>query len=346
MEQQPKIEEVVDNEKLKNRTTLPFKEDKLGVYIELLETDVWIHKTNITTELAIEENSKKMNKTDKQLVPAEYHKYLDIFSEKKAHHFPKSRPWDHKIEMKEGFEPKSFKNYNLTLAEQIELDKFLKENLKKGYIQPSQLPMASLFFFVSKKDGKLRPCQDYWYLNDWMVKNSYPLPLISEIMDELKGTKYFTKLNVCLGYNNVQIRKGDERKAAFKTNKGLFEPTVMFFRMCNSPATFQAMMDDIFMTMIDNQLLIVYMDNILIFANMKEELEQITKLVLEKLQEHNLFLKAKKCEFCQPKIEYLGMIIEEERISMDAVKLGGIRDWPVPTTLKQTRSFLGFGNFY
>jgi Reverse transcriptase (RNA-dependent DNA polymerase) len=154
--------------------------------------------------------------------------------------------------MKEGFEPKSFKNYNLTLAEQIKLDKFLEENLEKGYIRPSQSPMASPFFFVSKKDGKLRPCQDYWYLNDWTLKNSYPLPLISEIMDKLKGAKYFTKLDVHWGYNNVQIRKGDEWKAAFKTNKGLFEPTVMFFGMCNSPATFQAMMDDIFITMIDN----------------------------------------------------------------------------------------------
>jgi hypothetical protein len=121
---------------------------------------------------------------------------------------------------------------------------------------------------------------------------------------------------------------------------------VMFFGMCNSPATFQAMMDNIFMTMIDNRLVIVYMDNILIFADTKEELERITKLVLKTLREHDLFLKAKKCKFCQTRIKYLGMIIEEGRISMNAVKLGGIRDWPVPTTLKQTQSFLGFGNFY
>jgi hypothetical protein len=127
----------------------------MRVYIELLETDVWIQKTNIAMELAIEENSQKTDKMDEQLVPAEYHKYLDIFSKEKAHHFPRTRPWDHKIKMKEGFEPKSFKNYNLTPAEQIKLDKFLKENLKKGYIQPSQSPMASPFFFVSKKDGKL-----------------------------------------------------------------------------------------------------------------------------------------------------------------------------------------------
>jgi hypothetical protein len=135
--------------------TLPLKENKMEVYIELLEMDVWIQKTNIAMELVIEENSKKMDKMDEQLVPAEYYKYLDIFSKEKTHRFPELRPWDHKIEVKEGFEPKLFKNYNLTPAEQIELDRFLKKNLKKGYIWPSQLPMASPFFFVSKKDGKL-----------------------------------------------------------------------------------------------------------------------------------------------------------------------------------------------
>jgi hypothetical protein len=141
-EQQPRIEEVKDIDESRNRTTLPMVENKLGVYIKLLETDVWICKTNITTELAIEENSKEQDKTDEQLVP-EYHEYLDIFSEEKAHRFPESRPWDHKIEMKEGFEPKSFKNYNLTPAEQLKLDKFLKENLEKGYIRRPAISIAN-----------------------------------------------------------------------------------------------------------------------------------------------------------------------------------------------------------
>jgi hypothetical protein len=92
--------------------------------------------------------------------------------------------------------------------------------------------MASPFFFV-KKDGKLRPCQDYQYLNDWTVKNAYPLPLISEIMDKIKGAKFFTKFDVRWGYNNVRIRTEDQWKAVFKMNQGLFEPTVMFFGMCN-----------------------------------------------------------------------------------------------------------------
>jgi Reverse transcriptase (RNA-dependent DNA polymerase) len=106
------------------------------------------------------------------------------------------------------------------------------------------------------------------------------------------------------------------------------------------------MMDDILMMMIVKQLVIVYMDDILIFADIEEELRRITKLVLEKLWEHDLFLKAKKCEFCKTKIKYLGIIIEQGKIAMDSVKLGEIRDWPTPATVKQVWSFLGFGNFY
>ena len=140
--------------------------------------------------------------------------------------------------MKDTFVLKSFKTYNLTLEEQVELDKFLKENLEKGYIQPSQSSMCSPFFFVGKKDGWLRPCQDYCYLNEHTVKNAYTLPLIGELLDKLKGAWRFTKLDIQWGYNNVWIQDGNQWKAAFKMNKGLFEPTVMFFGMCNSPATF------------------------------------------------------------------------------------------------------------
>ena len=155
MERQPKIEEIVDEEETRNHTKNPIKEDKNTILIELLEETAWINKTNIATELAIKENDKKEEKTDEEMVPKEFHEYLDIFSEEKAHRFPEPQPWDHKIKIKEGFEPKSFKNYNLTPVEQIKLDKFLKENLEKGYTRPSQSPMASPFFFVNKKDEKL-----------------------------------------------------------------------------------------------------------------------------------------------------------------------------------------------
>ena len=184
-----------------------------------------------------------------------------------------------------------------------------------------------------------------WYLNEWMIKNAYPLPLISELMDKIQGAKYFTKLNVRWGYNNIQIKDGDQWKAAFKTNQGLFEPTVMFFGMCNSPATFQSMMDTTFKDLINEGIIIIYMDNLFLFTKDLTSLEENTKRVLQWLMDNNLYLKPKKCEFARTKVEWLGMIIKENRISMDAGKLKGIRDWPTPTMVKEVRGFLGFGNF-
>ena len=208
--------------------------------------------------------------------------------------------------------------------------------------------MASPFFFVSKKDGRLRPTQDYRYLNNWTIKNAHPLPLISDIMDKIKasGAKYFTKFDIRWGYNNVRIKEGDQWKAAFKTNIGLFEPTVMFFGLCNSLATFQAMMNDILKDELNDGWVIVYMDDILIYSKTKEGLEEMTKRVLQRLHENDLYLKPAKCEFCKTRIEYLGLIIEEGKMSMDPGKLKGIREWPVPKNVKQVRSWLGFGNFY
>src|SRR6202522_785540 len=154
------IEEIDDEEEFKTHTLNPLDKDNLSILIGLMDSmepkEVWINaRTNIATELAAEENKKKEGKTMEKLVPEEYHEYLDVFDEEKANQFPEERSWDHKIKMKEGFEPKLFKSYNLTPEEQIEQDKFIKENLEKGYIQPSQSPMASPFFFVKKKDGKL-----------------------------------------------------------------------------------------------------------------------------------------------------------------------------------------------
>ena len=160
------LEDEVDEENWKNRMINRLEEEEtsllLATLLGKLDTDIRINaKTNLAMDMAIEANLKKKEIPVKELVPPEYHEFLDIFDEEKANRFPESRKWDHKIDMKEGFKPKAFKNYNFTPEEQIELDAFLKENLEKGYIRHSESPMASPFFFVKKKDGKLRPCQDY-----------------------------------------------------------------------------------------------------------------------------------------------------------------------------------------
>jgi len=127
------------------------------------------------------------------------------------------------------------------------------------------------FFFVKKKDGSLQPIQDYWRLNEATIKNKYPLPLIQELINKVQGVKYSTKLDIQWGYNNVRIKERDEWKAAFQTNQGLFKPLVMYFGMCNSPATFQLMMDTLFHELIMTGKIMIYMDDILIFTQTIEE---------------------------------------------------------------------------
>jgi hypothetical protein len=307
------------------------------------QPDIAIRKYSPAQQMEHKYNAKQ----EESILPTQYLPWKEVFEQKAAEQFPGKRPWDHAIELRDNFKPKKGKIYPLNPLQQNTLDEWIKEQLAKGYIRPLKSPQASPFFFVEKKDAKkLRPCQDYRYLNEFTKPNAYPLPLISDLMITLKGSKFFTKLDIRWGYNNVRIKEGDEWKAAFITNKGLFEPTVMFFGLRNSPATFQAMMDDYFRDMIDEGWIAIYMDDILIHAKTKEDLEKRTKRVLERLKEHNLYLKPEKCKFERTEVEFLGTIISENTIRMDPIKLAGIRDWPSPTTVKQTRSFLGFGNYY
>ena len=157
--------------------------------------------------------------------------------------------------------------------------------------------MASLVFFIKKKDRSLCLVQDYHALNAMTVKNKYPLPLISELISKLRGAHYFTKLDIHWGYNNVQIKAGDEHKAAFHTNRGLFEPLVMLFRLCNSPATFQMMMNEILAELIAEGSVVVYLDDILIFTETISEHHHVVHRVIEILAKHNLYLRPDKCEF-------------------------------------------------
>ena len=206
--------------------------------------------------------------------------------------------------------------------------------------------MASPVFFIKKKDGSLRLVQDYRALNAITVKNKYPLPLIPQLISKLRGAKYFTKLDVRWGFNNVRIKDGDEWKAAFRTNRGLFEPLIMFFGLTNSPATFQTMMDDVFRELVDEGIVIVYIDDILIFMRTVEEHRKATRHVLELLRKHNLFLRPEKCEFEKTRIDYLSLIVSHDRVEMDPVKIAGVADWPAPSNKKEVMSYLGFVNFY
>ena len=272
--------------------------------------------------------------------------FTSVFSKHTFDALPEPKEWDHAIELVPGSKLSSCKIYLLSPAEQKELDMFLKENLETGWIQPSKSPMSSLVFFIKKKDGSLQLVQDYRALNEITVKNKYPLPLISELINKLQGAWYFTKLDVRWGFNNVRMKEGDEWKAPFRTNRGLYEPLVMFFRLTNSLATFQTMMDGNFEDLISEGVVVVYLDDILIFTKTLEEHWKVVWKVLEIFREHRLSLKPEKCEFKKTSIEYLGVIISHDSVNMDPVKAARVLEWLTPSNKKEVQLFLGFVNFY
>ncbi len=223
-----------------------------------------------------------------------------------------------------------------------EVHNFIQEHLKRGTIRESWSPYAANFFFIKKKDGKLRPVQDYRPINKWTRRNQNVSPLIPQVINRLRGCTLFTKVDVRWGYNNIRIKEGDKWKAAFLTPEGLFEPTVMFFGLTNSPATFQMMMNTIFCTEVAQGWLFIYMDDIAIHTkHEKDETEQqhlerhqlYTHHMLHKLEQNNLYLKPKKCDFEKKEIDYLGVIVGNGWIQMDPKKLKGVTDWPVPRRL-------------
>jgi hypothetical protein len=263
-------------------------------------------------------------KTIEQLVPRYLLPYKEAFLQGKQSRktLLKSQPFDHEIKMKEGFIPWNCKIYPLNPKETEKMKEFIKDNLANGFIKPSKSPQASPFFFVGKKEaGEFRPCQDYCYLNEWTIKNSYLLLLVPELLDSIGDAKIFTKLDIRWGYNNILIKPADTWKAAFKCPEGLFESVVVFFGLTNAPVTFQAFMEWVFADFILEGWFKVFIDDLLIMSLLMWEHKEREIKVLTRLTEHDLFLKPEKCVFAQKQVEYLGFIISKKSVSMDPKKI-------------------------
>jgi hypothetical protein len=186
--------------------------------------------------------------------------------------------------------------------------------------------------------------QDYRPVNAWTIRNKYPLPLIPQQIDCLRGCTLFTKVDIRWGYNAVKIKKGHEWKAAFTTNEGLFEPTVMSFGLTNSPVTFQTMMNTLFRTQIASGNLTVYMDDMAIHTRQEKgetvaghikRHRRIVSEMLEMLGNNDLYLNIDKCEFEQPHIDFLGVHIENNQLKMEEGKVEKVKNWLPPRNLKE-----------
>ena len=285
-------------------------------YLLLKLWKLTIKKTSTSAQLAAKTSQE--DKDWKEIVPPQYQKWEKVFSEEQATRMPQHQPWDIGIELIPEAPPSlDCKIYPLTATEQVKLAEYIKENMDKGYIRPSQSRYSSPFFFVGKKDGKLRPVVDYRRLNSLTVPDRYPLPLIQELVDKVSNAKIFTKVDVRAGYNNIRIKEGDQNKAAFKTNIGLYEPVVMPFGLRNAPAVFQRMVNVQFADILAKEGVVNYMDDFLIATNDLKQHRYLVNLLLERLQKLDLFLKPSKCVFETNRVEFLGVILENGTVTMD-----------------------------
>ncbi|KAI0996661.1 Transposon Ty3-I Gag-Pol polyprotein [Podosphaera aphanis] len=311
------------------------RRDKLQIYAAMIQE---INKIENNDENEILNSWKSQ-------IPAEYADYYDMMDENQANNLPPRRPYDHKIPLKEGLEPPYKPLYGMSREELIALKDYIEENLGKGYIRASSSPAGAPVLFVKKKDGSLRLCVDYRGLNEITIKNRYPLPLIRETLDRLSNAKWYTKLDLRQGYNQIRMAKGEEWKTAFRTRYGHFEYNVMPFGLTNAPATFQHFVNDCLRDYLDI-FCTAFADDILIYSNTLEEHKGHVVKVLKALKKNNVFLKPEKCEFHTQSTTYLGLIIEPNGIRMDPKKLEAVSEWTKPGNVKDVQAFLGFANFY
>ena len=226
-----------------------------------------------------------------------------------------------------------------------EVKEHLEKLLRTGVIVPSRSDHASPIVLVRKKSGALRMCVDYRTLNAKTIKDAYALPRIVESMDAMTGSKWFSTLDLQSAYNQVQMEPEDQRKTAFTTPFGLYEYTRMPFGLCNAPATFQRLMQTAFHADMFN-ILLVYLDDIVVYSNTLDE--QLTRLdtVFTRLGSYGLKLEIKKCSFFQKSVKYLGHVVSGEGVATDPEKITAVREWAVPETLRELRSFIGFASYY
>ncbi|KAK3532161.1 hypothetical protein QTP86_009047 [Hemibagrus guttatus] len=278
-------------------------------------------------------------------IPTCYSCFSDVFCPKKASKLPPHRPWDCAINLIPGEPVPRGMIYSLSLPEEKAMEEYIMEVLAQGYIRLSTSPAASSFFFMAKKDGGLRPCIDYRSLNKITVKFRYPLPLVPVALECLRGATVFTKLDLHSAYNLIQKRERDEWKTAFVTPTGHYEYLVMPYGLVNAPSVFQDFMHEVLRDFL-HKFVLVYIDDILIYSRSIADHQRHIMEVLHRLRTYHLFLKAEKCLFHQPLVQFLGYVIDRSGVRMDEKKVAAVHDWASPTSVKELQRFLGFANFY
>jgi Reverse transcriptase (RNA-dependent DNA polymerase) len=269
--------------------------------------------------------------------------FLSVFEQPST--LPPQRTIDHKIQLLPNYKPVNLRLYRYSYFQKMELEKIVAELLQNTVIRPSTSPFASPALLVKKKDGTWHLCIDYRQLNSQTIKNKYLIPIIEDLPDELHRASYFSKIDLRSGYHQIRMHSEDLAKTVFKTHDGHYEFQVMPFAFTNAPATFQALMNQVFRPLL-RRFVLIFFDDILIYnKDLLTHKEHLT-LILKKLVEHKLYSKWSKCAFGVTTVEYLGHVITADGVSTDPQKIQAMQQWPEPLTLKELRGFLGLTGYY
>ncbi|KAK3522835.1 hypothetical protein QTP86_004671 [Hemibagrus guttatus] len=253
-------------------------------------------------------------------IPCEYNDLREVFIKERVTDLPAHHPWDCAIDLIPNTMPPKSHIYPLSILERRAMEEYIKEALSTGYIRPSTSPAAPGFFFVEKKDGKLRPCIDYRGLNTLTVRYPYLLPLVPAALEQLQGSVIFTKLDLRSAYNLICIKEEDKWKTAFYTISGHFEYMVMAYGLTNAPVVFQSLINEVFKDVL-NKYIIAYIDDILIYSSsLMEHICHVHTVLTRRLSNH-LYVKAEKSEIHRFSISFLGYVISQQGVEMDQAKV-------------------------
>src|SRR6185369_7928272 len=225
------------------------------------------------------------------------------------------------------------------------IEEEIQRMLLEGLIERSTGPWAAPVVLVRKKNGKLRFCVDYRELNSITVKDAYPLPRIDDMLDSFGKAQWFTSLDLASGYWQVEMKPEDRAKTAFITQFGTYQFKVMPFGLCNAPATFQRLMDEVLRGHLW-KFVMVYLDDVIIYSDTFEQHLEHLRVIFDRLEDAGLKLNPDKCSFVRKELEFLGHIVSNKGIRTDPAKIQKVKDFPVPSNITQLRGFLGLASYY
>ena len=281
---------------------------------------------------------------DKQVVEL-LKEYSEIFPDDLPNHPPPERPIEFKVPLKPGFEPPCQAPYKANVEAQKVIEETLKYLYDHGLARDSNSEFGAPVTLAKKADGTWRFCVDYRKLNAVTKEAKYPLPRIDDCLDKLGKAKFFSKIDLRSGYWQMRVAAEDVEKTAFRTQNGHHEWLVMPFGLQGAPSCFQRLMNNYLRPFL-GKFVLVYLDDILIYSNSEEEHLEHLKLIFQVLKDNKLYAKRSKCDFFKTRIQFLGFVIENHSIKTDPEKIEAIKLWPLPTTVRELRSFLGLANFY